>query len=390
MTTQRRAWGWVTHLREGGTTPWLAWVQDGDERGRVLPGAQQLELLRRLNQTGRPSTVLVERVLGASAPGRGRPDLELLGAAEPSRFGPPPVDPAGLRDDELLRVAASLIAEDLVGEGARAATPAGTTSATTVGSSGRRAPGLVRPWRTRYRIVGDPWLADPIRAELIARGRPPGGRGSVVLVMGTDLATMLVDAWTSRAFAEGGPGWTEWLDALVARHQVAPRVDLAQAARVWSGRVGPDRVRIVLDPAAVPRLVGVRRALPVPPTISADGVDLARRVASVLGLLVAPQRREQLLGEVLRPRLVHAAGGLLVVPPEHGEWVHLRAGRMRDALLRAGYPVHGDLDTLLGPVGPASAAAGHPNGAGAPCETGVLRLAMGLMMSAEESGEVIT
>ena len=48
----RRAWGWVAHLRSGGTTPWRDWAEDGDPHGRILPGAQQLELLRRLNETG--------------------------------------------------------------------------------------------------------------------------------------------------------------------------------------------------------------------------------------------------------------------------------------------------------------------------------------------------
>ncbi len=52
--------------------------------GRYLPGAQQLELLRRLNLAGRPTAALAERVLEASAPGRGTPDLELVGAAEES------------------------------------------------------------------------------------------------------------------------------------------------------------------------------------------------------------------------------------------------------------------------------------------------------------------
>ena len=73
-----RAWAWIDHLRHGGTTPWRDWTSaDGTERSRFLPGAQQLELLRRLNLVGQPKQRLVERVVAASAPGRGRPDLEL-------------------------------------------------------------------------------------------------------------------------------------------------------------------------------------------------------------------------------------------------------------------------------------------------------------------------
>ena len=140
-------------------------------RGRHLPGAQQLELLRRLNEAGAVAAELATRVLEASAPGRGRPDLELVGSVEPLAFGPPPVDPADLSADELLRVATGLIAEDVHAAGLpeprRSARP--------------------RPWRTRYRLVGDPMLADPRRADLVSRGRPPGGRDELVLVLGTDL-----------------------------------------------------------------------------------------------------------------------------------------------------------------------------------------------------------
>ena len=72
--TERRAWGWVQHLRHGGTTPWAEWTRTADPAGAVVPGAQQLELLRHLNQAGTPTPRLVDRVLEASAPGRGLPD----------------------------------------------------------------------------------------------------------------------------------------------------------------------------------------------------------------------------------------------------------------------------------------------------------------------------
>ncbi len=110
-TGRARAWAWVAHLRSGGTTPWRSWTSaDAADQGRFLPGAQQLELLRRLNLAGQPSAALVDGVLAASAPGRGRPDLELVGVDEERRFGPPAVDPAALPDDELLRVATGLLA----------------------------------------------------------------------------------------------------------------------------------------------------------------------------------------------------------------------------------------------------------------------------------------
>lgn len=372
MTTvdgERRAWGWVAHLRDGGTTPWHEWTgavdRGGVQGGAHLPGAQQLELLRRLHLAGRPTPELVERVLGASAPGRGTADLELVGAAEESRFGPRPVDPLELPDDELTRVATSLIAEDLVAAGTPEPRPAR----------------YVRPWRTRYRLVGDPWLADPVRETLIGRGRPPGGRGSVVLVLGRDLSTMLADAWTSRAFDDGCPPWREWLDPFTAGTRVPPRVDLERAAATWAHRVGPGHVRVVLDPAALPRLVGVRRSLPARPPLAGDAVDLARRVAGVLGLLVLPDRRAELLRGTLLPRLVDAPGAPLTVPDEHTAWVADRAARMRDRLLRAGYPVHGDPDALLPrPVAPAAAST-------RPSDAGVLALAVRLLLGSSRGEE---
>ena len=57
-------------------------------------------------------------------------------------------------------------------------------------------------------------------------------------------------------------------------------------------------------------------------------------------------------------------------PAEHADWLHARAVRMRDALLRAGYPVHGDPDRLL-PV--------DRNGAPEPSDAGVLALALRLL-----------
>lgn len=351
----RRAWGWTAHLREGGTTPWRDWTADGEPRGRVLPGAQQLELLRRLNAAGRPSPDLATRVLDASAPGRGRPDLELAGAVERLEFGPPPVDPADLPDDELLRVLAGLLAEDVVATGlpepARAARP-------------------VRPWRQRYRLVGDPVLADPRRRDLIARGRPPGGRGSVVLVLGTDVGRMLVDEWTARSLGYGAPPFREWVGRVV-RGDLPQRIDLARTADFWRGQVGRQRVRIVLDLDALPRLVRVRRAPAGAPLLSADAVELGRRVGQVIGLLAVPPLRRELLRTTLLPRLVGAPGPELVLPGRHLARVRGEATRMRDALLRGGYPVHGDPDGLL-PV----ARPGVPE----PSDAGALALGMRLLL----------
>lgn len=325
-----RAWGWVRHLRDGGTTPWAEWSGTAEPAGPAVPGAQQLELLRRLNQAGAPGPALVDRVLTASAPGRGQPDLELVGAAHESSFGPRPVDPSDVPVRELLRVATALIAEDLVAAGVPP----------------EPRPGLVRPWRTRYRLVGDPELADPVRAALVARGRPPGGRAPRILVVGSSVDRMLADAWTRRAFDFGAPGWRTWLDQ-VARHDRLPgRVDVLAQARSWSARVGRARVQVVLDPEALPGLLGVRRVPSVAP-LAAQVPDLARRVAPVLGLHVPGDERTALLGRRLRPQLVGTPGEPLVLPDELHPWARAQAQRVADGLRRAGYAVHGDPHALL-------------------------------------------
>ena len=370
---EHRAWGWVAHLRSGGTTPWSAWTGPAQRAGRFLPGAQQLELLRRLNESAGPSPVpaeLADRVLHASAPGRGRPDLELVGAESGSAFGPRPVDPAELPVDELVRVSSSLLADDVVATGLPV----------------REGRPLARPWRRHYRLVGDPALADPLRAQLIARGRPPGGARARIIVLGAPADRMLADTFTARALDRGGPSWVEWVASLAERDQLAPRVDLARTARVWAERTSPDQVTLVLDPQRVGRLVGVRSGLVAPPPLPAAAVDLARRVAAVLALLVTPPTRAALLRETLAPLLAGAPGPVLGVPEEHRAWLTGRAERMREQLRRAGYPVVGgasggdSLDGVL-PVYPSGGVVDVDNDE-------VLGLALAVLLCSVRSGPI--
>ncbi|KQW47483.1 hypothetical protein ASC77_13590 [Nocardioides sp. Root1257] len=350
----RRAWGWAAHLRDGGTTPWRDWSAEGAAHGRHLPGAQQLELLRRLNASGPVPAALAGRVLEASAPGRGRPDLELAGSVEPLAFGPPPVDPADLDADELLRVATALLAEDVHGAGLPVSTPP-----------------RPRPWRTRYRLLGDPMLTDPRRVDLVSRGRPPGGRNELVLVVGTDVGQMLVDAWTARSIGSGVTPWSDWIGRAARLDELPDRIDLPRLARTAAERVGVRRVRVVLDVDALPKLVGVRRPLAAAPALSADAVELARRTGQVLALLAVPAERRALLRQVLVPRLAEHPGPALVLPPRRARWARERARTMRDAVVRAGYPVLGDPDGLL-PV--------ERPGVTQPSDAGVLALALRLLL----------
>ena len=325
-----RAWGWAAHLRAGGTTPWGGWTAaDAPDLGRYLPGAQQLELLRRLNLAGRPSARLVDRVLNASAPGRGRHDLELLGVDERRRFGPPAVDPAELPDQELLRVATGLLALELLAAGPPAAQVA-----------------KARLLRTRYELAGDPWLAGAYTAQLVADGRPPGGGGRSVHVLGVDVPTMLAHTWATAAFGEGAPSWPDFLGRVRARRRLPRRIALADVADRFRARPHTGRVDVLLDPSALPRLVGVRRLAEVA-DVPAHATELARQVGAALSVHVLPARQAQLLDLVLRPRLTGLAGGLPAVPPEHRDWVEDAGFALRQRLLQRRYAVVGDPDTLL-------------------------------------------
>ena len=353
--TGRRAWGWVQHLRHGGTMPWTDWAGTAEPGGQFVPGAQQLELLRRLNQAGAPSSQLRERVLAASAPGRGQPDLELLGAATESRFGPRPVDPGALPDRELLRVAASILAEDVVARG--------LPSPPRVGRP--------RPWRRPYRLLGDPELVVPALGDLVARGHPSGGHAPVHVVLATDLGRMLAHLWTARAFDPGIHGWRVWLRRLERNRTLPGPIDPLHLARTQTGRAAPRKIHVVLDPDALPTLVGVRRPPARPQEVAAEAGDLARRIGSVVGLLVPADQRQALMQRTLRPWLAEAPGSPLALPGEYHGWLRDHATRIADGLRRGGYPVHGDLEALA-PV--------RRPGVEAPAPRATLALAMQMML----------
>ena len=331
-----RAWGWVAHLRSGGTTPWLAWSAVAAPSGRVLPGAQQLELLRRLNLAAGSSagargandgsdTRLGERVLAAAAAGRGPADLPLVGAGG-SAYGPRAVDPAELDAHQLTRVASVLLAEDLAALGAD---PLPSR--------------IARPWRRRVRLVGDPLLVGPLRDELVARGRPQGGPRPFVVVVAGPLDELLAHTWTQRCFEHGTKPWEQWLRFWRERDQLPARVDLADSVRRWGGR-GP-LVRVVTDLERLPRQLGVRH-LPVVAVPGADQAELARRIAAVVGLLVPAPTRPELM-RTLRSRMPAGAAAPVSVPAAEMSWVDASAARLSRELTRAGYSVVGDLADLV-------------------------------------------
>ena len=355
-----KAWGWTAHLKDGGTTPWTEWSTPAEPQDRAVPGAQQLKLLRRVNLVGRPTPALADAVLAVDPPRRTRPALPLAGGPEVPDHGPRPIDPAELGDNDLTRLAAVLLARDL---------------ATRPILEHRR--GWRRPWRIRYHLLGDPEHTAPLRRHLTARGRPPGGYGGRVVVVGTDTGRMLVDLWTTHCFRNGAAPWRDWIGRRASRGVLPGSLDLHRVARREFDRPVQNWVHVVTDPALASRLLGVRRGPEAPQPLAASAVDLARRVSARLRPLAPPAHRVWLMTGVLRPRLADAPGLPLVVPSQHRAWVSGEAERLHQQLLRARYPVHGDPALVL-PVDRA--------GIEKPEVSDTLALAIRLLLETSEEG----
>lgn len=349
MSGPQRAWAWVAHLRAGGSTPWHAFdgasVETSGERTRLLPGAIQLEVARRLNERGGRDDAghrdLVDAVLASSAPGRGQPDLELVGVHSGSPFGPPPVDPADLSLDELVRTAVGVLADRVL-----APTPPAAAAR-------RELPAA--PWRRGYHLAGDPVLAEHAREALAGAGRRPGRRAPVAVLLADDLASMLADVWTWRVQHRVTASWRWWVGHWAGRDQLPPRLDLTAVAATWADRLGPDRVHLVVGTPLPATLLGAAPATS-PEPLSADAGELLTRVNEVLTVLVTPERHQGLLDRVVLPLLAGEHGPRPAVPPRRQAWVRARAERLVEELSAAGYPVHGDLAGLLPRSGEGSVA----------------------------------
>ena len=155
---------------------------------------------------------------------------------------------------------------------------------------------------------------------------------------------MLADVWSRRCFERGSGGWLEWLRFWQQRDDLPPRIDLVSV--VDRHRARHERVKVVLDRSRLPSLLGVRR-LPLPLRPGADSAELARRIATVVGLLVPPDERAALMTETLRPRMPVTGTPPVTLPDEHRDWVQAAAERMARQLSRAGYPVVGEPAVLV-------------------------------------------
>ena len=162
----------------------------------------------------------------ATAAGRGLPDLPLDGAAHPG-WGPRPVDPEALASGELVRVAATLLAEDLVAMGVAEPTE------------------RPRRWRRRVQLAGDPLAVAHARAHLTAAGRLPGGPGARTVVLLASSEVMLSHLWTYRCFGRRVVRWSDWVGRQSARDRLPALLD---PTRSVPSRTPPRAVRVITRP----------------------------------------------------------------------------------------------------------------------------------------------
>jgi hypothetical protein len=364
---------WVEHLRAGGTTPWPRWVRDaGVEPARPtkvaaagVPGAAQLELLRRLNTIG-PLPHRVDHVLGRPGPGRGPVHLRL--PLEP--LGPP------APRKEVLRVAAGVLA-DLAAQlppaaperrRRRARRPRPVDGVPSFVLEG--PPVTVAELRVRLAAAGVP-EHEPRSSWLGAR-RDPGPSIAVVLVAPLDEA--LRQAWANRVQHGAGRAWARFVGQWAGRGSLPPSAAVDRTVDHWVGRLGADHVHLVpVDPAteSPDRLaarvtevlgVGVRVGTGVegadgvgptdPERLAPAVVDVLRRVNVVLPFVSQPaDRAPRRTALVALLRDLEGDPEPPDLPKRERAWVARTANRLVDTLADSGCPRHGDLDAARA-IGP--------------------------------------
>jgi hypothetical protein len=362
MTYEQAAWSWTQHLRRGGSTPWRDWPSDVEASvpaGWVVPGAAQLELVRRLADRGgalRGFTGLADLVLARSAPGRGLAQLPLVwqdGGAP--RFGPPPVDPAEVPLDELLRLGVGVLADLLL---------RGPTQETER-SSLRRWPITRSP---SFAIDGAPVTTAAVRREIGVSGHAEGGRSPRVVLFAEPVDSALAQAWSVRVQEGGSARWRGFVDRWAARDQLPPALDVARLATHWADRVGREEVHVVVAPRSIPKAVSTtadvlhlvsrsgKSLRPQWRDLGPDAVDALRRLNGVLGVRAGDEQRAAAVRTFLDLHEdTEPSGHRLTVPERHLEWARDIANRMAAQLSAGGYPVHGHLGELV------PAAAGVPS-----------------------------
>jgi hypothetical protein len=350
--------GWAAALRAGSTTTWSQYRDGAVVAGTgtitttatgVLPGAAQLEVLRRLALLHRDAPLpdfelLADRVLASAGRGRGMVDPPLSWPAAAPRFGPPPVEPEAIPANELVRAATGVLVPLLTETGP---VPVATRS-------GRRW-----WWRRRFLVGGSPLAAAAVRSSLLAAGWVEGGRRPLCLVVGRDLETMMGEHWLAAALDGSERRWRPlWRRART--HDVLPvPLRLDRIAARWAARKRA-RVHVVLgaDARAIAAAVGMITQVEIAiaePVLVWQEADLLRRLNPFLVVVGGDDGRRAAVEGPWHGALAALAGPAvpepLGAPRGFLPWAVAEARRTAAALEagagRGDYAVHGDPALLV-------------------------------------------
>jgi hypothetical protein len=358
-TYEQAVSAWAAHLRAGGTTDWSAWrdtatsgaadlAADPPAGGRrhPLPDAVHLELVRRINLAAPADEDvrgLADRVLATAAPGRGLLDVPLPWSETPRRFGTPPMDPARLPEEELIRLAVGVLAHLLPD------VPHPTPDL----PSGP----WPLPWRRRFRLHGSPGTAARVRESLLGQGLVETDWRTTHVVLARPVPAMMAEWWAASVRDGGILKWsTAWRRAEAAGRLPAS-VDVSGIAAHLAGRTkGQVHVVVASGAAEAAALTaGILRTEPAEVREDGDPAvsDLLRRL-NRLTVLAHGHRSVRELARTLAATLAqaaipaHPATSLAPPPPSMG-WAQEQAASTAESIRRSGYAVHGDLDALTPP-----------------------------------------
>jgi hypothetical protein len=332
-----------------------------------LPGAAQLELVRRLAASPHAAGLadfgaLAERLLATSAPGRGPGELPLAWPDPfPGRYGIPAVDPGALDAEELLRAGIGGLADLL----ADVPPPAPRT---------RHRLRLPRPWRRSFTVQGTPLAAAGVRAALLRAGMTEGGPRATHLVVAAPFDVMMAEHWVHRVSRGASLPWERLWRHAANTGRLPPAVVVDEVAARLAGQFGPARVLLLVAGSAGEAVAAARVAfgLRVPaespdpvaaPPLDTTSAEVLRRVNGVLRLRLDADRRRELGRRVLPSVVAHDDAP--PIGPARGTdgWARAAAERLVEGVSAGDYPVHGDprlllpVTTAADPRGPDRAAA---------------------------------
>ena len=337
-----RVRGWASALRAGSTKTWAEFLDspgtteaEPASSDAPLPGAAQLELVRRLASAGLPEFAeLAELVLTTPGPGRGLVDVPLPfpnGGARPA-IGTPPVAPEDLPADEILRVCAGVLTRLLAAE-PREPAPAPSRP--------------WRPWRRGFTLLGAPTTVAAVRAALLDRGLREGGSRTTYFVLGGPLEELMAQRWSARVRTGAGMRWQRMWRTAAANDRVPPAIAIPTLADHLVEEFTPERVHVVLaaDAGATLEIVGEVLGLSAGPVSDRHdplATDLLRRVNQVLTLAVGEEGRRQVVEQVWPQISGGEDSGPLGAPESQLDWAVTAGERMAATLSGGRYAVHGD------------------------------------------------